>query len=379
MRDFYSVILAGGRGERLWPLSRRKYPKQFLKILNKKSLFQLTLERVSKIDGKIIIVSPKEQIPILKNQIKSCKLPSKKTIKILEEPLSQNTSPAIILASSYIYNKAPDSIMAIFPSDHLIKDIGFFKKTIGIAVKFLQENGSLITFGIKPLYPSSEYGYIKKGGRIQNSIFKVKTFIEKPKQEKAISFFKRGNYYWNSGIFIWKTKRIVEEYRKILPKDYQIMMKIMKYFKSGIPVCRQAGSTIVHFSNGINSLYRKLTSISVDYAIMEKTKNIVIIEANFDWDDIGSLSSLANQFPKDRQGNVLVTMPTSKEDKKILKINLKNSIIFNSAKIPLVLQGLENLVIVVGKDVIFISKRSDIKNMKSIIKEVRKRKWRKIL
>lgn len=355
MRELVAVILAGGYGERLWPLSRKKFPKQFLPLFDNKSLFMLTIERVSKLTDKILVVTEYAQKHLIKKQLKN------KAI-VLYEPQRRNTSAAIALAASYLSSRFPNSMMAVFPADHFIRNINAFLHDIKLGYNFLEKNDLLLTFGIRPNYPAVSYGYIKVNSRIKGwrKIYKVDKFIEKPSLKRAYLFFKNNNFYWNSGIFMWRTGRILKEYEKYMPHDYTILQKIIKAMRKSISPIPA-------------SLYQQLSPLSIDYAIMEKTPNIVLIKAGFKWDDLGSYCALAHYLPQDRCKNAIFSSVET------IISDSQHNVFINLDARNIIAQGVHDIIVVNCKDLVFITDKSKSLNIKYFLQNLSKKGWEKLL
>ena len=339
--------MAGGKGERLWPRSRDNYPKQFLEIVPKKgSLLKQTVKRISpliNIKDVYIVTSNKYKNIIIKQ------LPNLPINNILCEPEAKNTSPAINYASVVIKKKYDDAITFILPSDHVILDDKEFLKTLKRASRLAEQN-YLVTLGINPTSPDTGYGYIKA----KKDSDDVECFKEKPTLEKAKEYLKNGHYYWNSGMFIWKISTILDAFDKYMNKQY---IAFNKLFDKKIT------------QSSINKMYHDLEAISIDYAIMEKAKNVKVIKSNFKWDDVGSWLSLSRLNKLDKDNNYL--------EGNVLAINTKDSIVVSSNKLIATL-GLDNVVIIETKDSVLITTKNKLKDIKEIrakLKQLKKKQY----
>lgn len=337
-----SVILAGGSGSRLWPLSRDMYPKQLLALDDNYSLLQQTFLRLKTFcEGNEILtitnVKHSSDIKLQLNQI------DKKNI-VLGEPLGKNTAPAIATTLAYFkQNSNVDDIVIILPSDHLIKDIKSFNKTVEQA-KTLAEQGFIVTFGIKPTYPETGYGYIKTLKPL-NVGFEVDKFVEKPDAETAQKYLESNDYYWNSGIFMGKISVFLNEIDKYAPDIFSHLDEL-------------------NFENNKieYSVYEKMPSISIDYAVMEKSERIALVELQSDWNDLGSWQSIYNIKNKDENGNVLTG--------KVVVDNVKNSLIYSQKEIVAV-SGLENIILVETEDAIMACKLDESQNVKKLYEKLK--------
>ncbi len=331
--EMKSIILAGGSGSRLWPLSRDMYPKQLLSIDQDKSLLQQTFERLSEFctGEDIVTVTNVKHYSDIKLQLNKID----KNNVVIAEPLGKNTAPAIACTLEYFRQKNDtDDIVLIVPSDHLIKDINKFNETVKSGLEFAKKD-YIVTFGIKPLYPETGYGYIKANNNI------VEKFVEKPNYETAVKYLNEGNYYWNGGIFMGKISVLMAEFEKYTPDIYSALNQLD--FSQGTKI--QYG------------IYEQMPSISIDYAIMEKSDRIALVELQSDWNDLGSWQSLYNVKTKDENGNVLTG--------KVITDNVKNSFIYSQKELVAV-ADLEDVVIVETEDAIMacpMNKTQDVKKL----------------
>ena len=328
----FGVILAGGSGSRLWPLSRELYPKQLLTLNADKSLLQATFERLNNFipAQNIISVTNSKHHSNIKMQLSKL---SEDTV-ILAEPISKNTAPAIALSIKYIVeNYNEDEIILVVPSDLQINDVEKFTQTIKSSEHFANE-GFIVTFGIKPNYPETGYGYICAENE------KVVSFVEKPNRQTAEKYIQNGNYFWNSGIFMFKASTIIKEFKKYCPEIDSVIKNIDFSEKS------------ISFTE-----FDKMPNISIDYAIMEKSSNIVMVELKSDWKDLGSWKSIYEISPKDENNNVFVGHVLDKDS--------KNSLVYSSSKLVATI-GLEDTVIVETEDAILACKKDKTDEVKQV-------------
>ena len=338
-----SVILAGGSGSRLWPLSRDEYPKQLLSFDEKESLLQKTFKRLCTFSkpSEVVTVTNIKHYHNIKLQLNSI---NTKNV-VIGEPLSKNTAPAIAAALEYFRqtNKG-DDVVLIVPSDHLIKNVELFNKTVEQG-NILAEQGYIVTFGIKPNYPETGYGYIK----INNSLpvgYKVEKFVEKPDLKTAKEYLESGEYYWNGGIFMGKISTFMKEFEKYAFDIYNNISELDFSKDSKIKY----------------SVYEKMPSISVDYAIMEKSDKIALVELLSDWNDLGSWQSIYNVKEKDADGNVLTG--------KVITDNVKNSLIYSQKEVVAV-SGLENIILVETEDAIMACKKDESQSVKNLYEKLK--------
>lgn len=335
----FGVILAGGSGSRLWPLSRELYPKQLLNLYSEKSLLQSTFERLNRfiLPKNIISVTNTKHHPNVRMQLGKL---SEDSI-ILSEPISKNTAPAIALGVKYILeNSSKDETVLVVPSDLLIDNQEKFEQTIAQAQKYADE-GFIVTFGIKPNYAETGFGYIC----CENG--KVIEFSEKPDIETAREYLKDSNYYWNSGIFMFKASVMMEEFEHYCPKIASIIKNINCSDKS-IPFTE----------------FEKMPCISIDYAVMEKSKNIAMVELKSDWKDLGSWKSIYEVSQKDRNGNVIVG--------NVLDEGSKNSFVYSSSKLVATI-GLEDTVIIETEDAILACRKDKTQDIKHVYETLKSR------
>jgi mannose-1-phosphate guanylyltransferase/mannose-6-phosphate isomerase len=327
----FGVILAGGSGSRLWPLSRELYPKQLLNLYSSESLLQSTFERLNRFipAENIISVTNTKHLSNVKMQLTNfCQEPL-----ILSEPVSKNTAPAIALSVKYIIeNSDEDETVIVVPSDLLISDNEAFEKSVEDAMKFV-EQGKIVTLGCKPTYPETGYGYIKSvDGMVQK-------FVEKPEKQDALRFMQE-DYYWNSGIFIFKISTIVNELELHCPE----IAKVVK----GLSV---SGKTVPFME------FDKMPVISFDYALLEKSSNVAMVELKSDWKDLGSWKSIYEVNPKDENNNVLIGH--------VIDEGSKNSLVYSSSKLVATI-GLEDTVVIETEDAILACKKDRAQDVKHI-------------
>ena len=294
VKNVYCVIMAGGSGTRFWPSSRKDKPKQFLNILDNKSLIQLTIERFHSMISwdRIYVVSQKYQEEELKRH--TAKIPHE---NLLFEPFGRNTAPCIGLAALQINHRDPDSIMIVSPADHRIASKTQFQAVIQTAVKLASDYDALVTLGITPDRPATGYGYIQTNGEIPISkkvkSYRIKTFAEKPNLATAQRFLQSGDFYWNSGIFIFKTSVILEKIKEMMPDLHEGLMEIRNFLDDP------------KLNNVIHKVYQQIKGISIDYGIMEKASDACMVEGNFGWNDLGSWDEVYKLSPRDEEGNTV--------------------------------------------------------------------------
>ena len=335
----YGLILAGGSGSRLWPLSRELYPKQLLNIQNTESLLQATFLRLKECmpAENIVSITGVKHSSNVKFQLSSIYENS----IVLSEPIAKNTAPAVILASKYISETTKtDPVILVVPSDHMIKDTELFAQTVKEGEK-LAKAGHIVTFGIKPTYPETGYGYINVTNQKLEYGVKVNKFVEKPDSITAEKYVADGNYFWNSGIFMFKASTLLEEVSKYTPEIYSLL-KNFDFTKSAeIPFTE----------------FDKMPNISIDYAIMEKSNKIALVELKSDWNDLGSWKSIYDVSNKDENGNVKIG--------NVIDEGSKNSFVYSSSKLVATI-GLEDVVIVETEDAVLACKADKAQDVKKI-------------
>jgi mannose-1-phosphate guanylyltransferase len=361
MDNRYVIIMAGGVGSRFWPLSRREKPKQFLDILGKgETLLQQTFRRFKTVCSgeNIFVVTSAEHKDLVVDQLDID--PS----HVLGEPFRRNTAPCLAYGTFRILNENPDAVIAVTPADHLIVKEDKFCEEIQSCFEFAKGNDALITLGIKPDRPETGYGYIqadqKKPVKGFDNLLKVKTFTEKPDLDLARVFLESGDFYWNSGIFIWNIKSILSAFEKYMPDTYSVFEEGKKYFGTD------------QEKNFIGKTYTECRSISIDYGIMEKADNVYVMCTDIGWSDLGTWSSLYEQTPMDNKGNVVVRGD-------VFSYANKGNIINVSPGKVAVLQGLEDYIIVDSDDVLLIVKKSEEQNIKQYLEDVKKSTKEKFL
>ena len=342
-RAKFAVIMAGGVGSRFWPLSRNQKPKQFLDILGTgKSLLQMTFDRLCKITSPecILVVTHKDYFALVQTQ-----LPLILEKNILTEPDRKNTAPCVLYAAHVIHEISPEADILIAPADHLILNEDQFIKDVNEGFSFLKKNNSILTMGIQASRPDTGYGYIQlvEGGLISDEIYPVKRFVEKPDHNTALQYLNDGNYVWNSGMFLWNTQTILQAFEKYAP------------------------SMVAHFTpfdrTKIEEVYTQCESISIDYAIMEKSDQVYVKSVDFGWSDLGTWGSLYTLLPHDQQGN------STNNDQHFL-MDTEDCIIHNETNQIITVQGLKNFIIVNTPDALLICDKNEEQKIKQITSEV---------
>ena len=340
----YPILLAGGTGTRLWPVSRELYPKQLVNFIGEDSLLQSTIKRLSPLlDTKnVIVVCGEAHFDITATHIRNIGLEPEG--KVICEPSGRNTAPAILLALLHVLASEKDAILCIFPADHVIKNLDEFHDKLKAAIE-LANQGYVVTFGIQPHYPETGYGYVEGGKRAPHGALVIKRFVEKPDLATAKKFIKAGNFFWNSGMFAFKASIILSEFKMHQPG---LLKKMRSIFRVDKPIARKD--------------YDQLTNISIDYAIMEKTAKGVVLPSDFGWSDIGSWKSLYDFLPKDGNKNVIAG--------DVFVENTKNCFILSQQRL-IAVNHLKNLVVVETPDSIFVSDMEHSRDVRSIVSRLK--------
>ncbi len=359
-QHYYAAILAGGLGTRFWPKSRASFPKQFLDILNLgETLIQSTYKRYSNFipAENIFVITSDEYVDIIKKQ-----LPEIPVENILAEPSRKNTAPCVAYISFKLLEKDPSACLIVAPSDHLVTDTKTFEELSLKGLKFAEKNKAFVTLGIQPTYPNTGYGYIQydTAAEHEDSVFKVKTFTEKPDLELAKTFLASGDFLWNAGIFMWNVKDVIEAFEKFQPEMFELFATEKENFNTDKE------------TEAIERIYPLCTSISIDYAIMEKANNVYVIPASFGWSDLGTWNSAYTNLKKDNKENAIA-------GDNIVVIDAKNSMIHAPNEKLVVLQGLDDFIVVDTPDVLLICKKENEQQVKDFLSIVKKHKGEKYL
>ncbi|MFD2823141.1 mannose-1-phosphate guanylyltransferase [Lacinutrix iliipiscaria] len=349
-KNYYAILMAGGVGSRFWPVSTQDFPKQFHDMLGTgDTLIQKTFNRLAKL-------IPQENIFILTNEryndLVFEQLPQVTKRQVVLEPAMRNTAPCILYAALKIQKENKDAVMIVAPSDHWIEDESTFTQNVQQAFDFCEENDALMTLGIKPTFPNTGYGYIEYDKTANKSIKAVNQFREKPDYETAKEFIAQGNFLWNAGIFMWSVNAVVRAFQNNQPDLFAL-------FKQGYDVYNTDLEDDFILEN-----YAKAENISVDYAIMEKSTNVFVLPAEFDWNDLGTWGSLYDKLDKDDNNNAVVNARTLTEDASGNMIRTKNEKI-------VVVDGLNDYIIVDKDEVLLIFPKTKEQDIKKVLQNVK--------
>lgn len=332
--------MAGGKGTRFWPKSTEDKPKQFLNLVGEKTMIQETFDRVNRKipSNQIFVVTCQKYKTLVQSQLSN--LPER---NIIIEPIGRNTAPCILLSTIYINQIFKDANIAVLPSDHLISNVDMFLKTIETAYEFLRNNNkTIVTIGIKPDRPETDYGYIKIANQKvylnEMNVFSVEKFVEKPDLEKAKEYLQTGKYLWNAGMFVFNSNYMLEE----LKNNYQEGYKLLK----NLPAIDDE-----NYKNELEKVYKKCEAISIDYAVMEKSKSIHVIPSDFGWDDIGTWRALQRYIKPDEASNIIKG--------KVETYNSSNNVVYAEDK-KVILIDVNDIFFIESNDMIVIGKKDKI-------------------
>ena len=362
----YTLILAGGGGTRLWPKSVEKTPKQFLRLFGKKTLFQTTAYRLSKLTSWekmfCVTVSDDYKKEILK-QVKEF-LPE----NIIVEPARRETAPAHGLGALYIYKKDPEAVIVTEAADRLVKPLNLYLKTLKAAASYAFETKKMVSVGIKPTYPHTGYGYIKKGEKLAlvNGVkfFKLKKFTEKPPLELAEKYVASKNYLWNAGQFVWRADSLLSSLSKYEPQIAKSLNSIGESL--GTSKERQA----------LKEIYETMPKISIDYAIAERDRNFAVIQADFYWTDIGDWKEVWENSRKDAFGNVIID--GDEDGGEVINIDTSDALIHTDGRL-IAIVDVDNIIIVDTPKALLVCAKSKAQNVKKIVEELKKRGKKEVL
>src|SRR5437764_7690863 len=336
-KPIYALILAGGSGERFWPLSRRNRPKQLLRLVSERTLLEETIARLENFvpSDRILILTNVEQEKAVRDLLKG--FPKK---NIIAEPAKRDTAAAVALGAGWVAARDHSATMLAFPADHVIADRVAFQETMKMAAASAEETGALVTIGIKPTWACPGFGYIEQGepvhlpGDGKIAVHRVIRFREKPNVDLAESFLRKGNFRWNVGMFVWAVPTILREFNRHSPElaDFISQLRNPKTFDTAL-----------------ETRFSKLPRVSFDYAVMEKADRVLVVEASFDWDDVGSWSAVARYFKNDEGGNAA--------NCEITALDPSNNIVFEQDNATIALLGVHNLIVVRTRDALLICHR----------------------
>ena len=354
-KDRYIVIMAGGRGERFWPVSRERKPKQLITLLGNRSFLQQTVDRVKPI-------VPLENILIITNAVQAAsvrkQLPELPNRNIIGEPCGRDTCAAVALGAALVGGRSQNAVMAVLPADHVIPDEARFRSVLLDSMRLAKREPALVTIGIKPHEPATGYGYIQTGTKLRSAtakalkstFFSAKKFVEKPNLATAKRYLKSGNYLWNAGMFIWSYETIANELQRLQPKLFTVAEKWRRI------------RGLAKLNAALARDYPGLEKISVDYAIMENARNIVCADGVFGWDDLGSWPALARHVRADKAGNSSVA--------DLVQVDSVNNVIFDARtriRTPIALVGMSETIVVQTDDATMVAAKSESQKIKQLV------------
>ena len=348
---YFALIMAGGSGTRLWPLSRQARPKQALRLVGDRTMLQLAVERLDPLFAleRIFIVTAVEQVGSLLQQA-----PQLPAGNFIVEPLQRGTASAIGLAALYLRRRDPDATMAVLTSDHYIADHDKFQRVLVAAYEIAQQ-GHLVTLGIKPTFPSTGYGYIERGEALAEmdglTAYRVNAFREKPDTATAEAFVADGLHTWNSGMFIWRVDRILAEMQRQMPRFYEQLTQI------------DAAMGTDRESWVLSYVWPRVAAQTIDYGIMESAEGVAVIPANIGWSDVGSWATLLDILPGDKEGNVVIYADH-------MGVDTAQTLVYGNNRLVATI-GVSDLVVVDTDDVLLICSRDRAQDVKKIVEKLR--------
>jgi mannose-1-phosphate guanylyltransferase len=354
----FVVIMAGGIGSRFWPRSREKTPKQLLKIVSQKTMLQNTIARLEGLVdfSDILIITTKSQKAGVVSQVPQIPIQN-----IITEPFGRNTAPCLGLAALFVERADPEAVMAVICADHTIHDEVKFRDTLKKGIEIAYESKSILTMGIVPRRPDTGFGYIQyindktevDNPYFDDGIYKVRTFAEKPNLQTAERFIKSGDFLWNSGMFIWRTDVILEKFKQYLPDLYDALMNIKDKISDN------------NFDTYLEQMYKSIKGISIDYGVMEKTKDVLVMKSDFGWSDLGSWDEVYNISSKDDEGNATIGQTVLQKT--------SNCYIYSPDKLVATID-VDDLIIINTNDALLICKREKSQEVKEVVDYLKRKK-----
>jgi mannose-1-phosphate guanylyltransferase len=358
----HAIIMAGGSGTRFWPTSRNASPKQLLDLAGGRTMIQATVDRLGELASpeRTLVVTNRRLVDAISQQ-----LPDLPPESLIGEPCKRDTAPCIGLAAALVSRNDPDAVMVVMPADHVIRPTEQFQRAIQHAVKMVdQEPSRIVTFGISPSYAAESFGYIERGEDVEvtsdaPATYRVVRFREKPSAATAKEYLSAGNFYWNSGIFVWKAATILEALRKYEPE-------MMSHLNT---IADAAGTA--NFEEVLDREFSAIKGKSIDYAVMEHYEDVVVVEAPFQWDDVGSWQSLARLRDSDENGNTIIG--------KHLGISTQNSIVRSAEDHLIVTIGLDDCIVVHTPDATLVARKDQEEAVREVVKQLEERGWQEYL
>jgi mannose-1-phosphate guanylyltransferase len=360
IKNRFVIIMAGGRGERFWPLSREKMPKQLLALLGKKSFLQEAVERVLPIvpAKNIFVITNEAQLPEVKKQLS--KIPK---ANLIAEPVGRDTTAAVTLGAALVGARSTMGVMAVLPADHVIPDAKKFQQILGDAFDLASRGQAIVTIGIKPTEPATGYGYIRIGNELppaegakktKTTFFKAEQFVEKPDFQRALDYVNSGQYRWNAGMFVWSFITVTNGLEKHQP---EMFAACQRWFK--------VANKPAKLEKILAKEYPAIRKVSIDYALMEKAQNVICADGDFEWDDLGSWTALARHLKADAEGNCAVA--------DFIHVDAARNIIFDARtknKTPIAVIGLRDSILVQTDDAVLLAHKSQAQKVKELVKRL---------
>src|SRR5882762_599348 len=367
--DRYVIIMAGGKGERFWPVSREKTPKQLITLLGKRSFLQDAVDRVLPLVPlkNILIITNAVQAPEVRRQLP--KLPKS---NVIAEPCGRDTCAAVTLGAAIVGARSTTAVMAVLPADHVIPGEKKFQQVLNDCFDLATRGQAIVTIGIKPTEPATGYGYIQVGEALpapqggnpyRTTFFKAERFVEKPHFDKALEYVNSGQYRWNAGMFVWGFVTVTEGLQKHQPEMYEVCQRWFKVANNRPKLARTLAKD-----------YRDLKKISIDYALMEHAQNVVVADGNFSWDDLGSWNALARHLKPDAEGNCAVA--------DFVHVDAARNIIFDARiknRAPIAVVGLRDSILVMADDATLLAHKSQAQKVKELVRKLAESKEHKRL
>ncbi|NBW70407.1 MAG: mannose-1-phosphate guanylyltransferase [Bacteroidetes bacterium] len=348
----HAVIMAGGSGTRFWPMSTRSNPKQFHRLFGSGTMLQNTAKRIEPIisQDRLMVVTNERYCDVVAEQ-----LPKMPTNQIIGEPVAKNTAPCVAIAAALLHHKDPDAIMVVLPADHHITDEEGFIAILEQAIEAAEKEEVLVTIGITPSFPETGFGYIEsEKGAMESSARKVLAFKEKPDLATAEKFLASGNYYWNSGMFVWKASTVLKAIAQHLPGMYELLEQVKPEFGTSMEPL------------AIKDFYMDTESISIDYGIMESSENVLVVPGDFGWNDVGSWSAVYELTDKDTSGNALQSIYHT-------VAGSSNNLLMSSGEKMIALVGMENTAVIETEDSILICNLNHSQGVKQVVEHLSSR------
>ena len=360
LKDRFVIIMAGGRGERFWPVSRERMPKQLLALLGKRTFLQQAVNRVLPLvpAKNILVITNEAQLPEVRKQLPKIPKPN-----LIAEPVGRDTCAAVTLGAALVGARSTTGVMAVLPADHIIPDEKKFQQVLTDAFDLAARGQAIVTIGIKPTEPATGYGYIRVGEplpppqgakKYKTTFFRAEQFVEKPHFDRALEYLNSGQYRWNAGMFVWSFVTITEGLQKHQPEMYAACQRWFKVANQPAKLAKVLAKE-----------YPEIKRISIDYALMEKAQNVVVADGTFEWDDLGSWTALARHLKADPEGNCAVA--------DFIHVDGARNIIYDARvknRTPIAVVGLRDSILVQTDDAVLLAHKSQAQKVKELVKKL---------